>query len=104
MPKLLPAPPLLGLPYYKYTTLELTTVINMASSISFPSTFPSLHRKYTFPSFPISVPCQCPTNTSASALLPLRFAAKSQAVDLSRNQGIRRGGRGKPAMLRMCRV
>ncbi|GMJ03911.1 hypothetical protein like AT4G33480 [Hibiscus trionum] len=52
----------------------------MASSISFPSTpppsfFPSLHHKYPFPSFPISLP----NNTSASTLLPLRFASKSQA-------------------------
>ncbi|KAL4353608.1 hypothetical protein GQ457_06G042990 [Hibiscus cannabinus] len=71
----------------------------MASSISFPSTFPSLRPKYTFPSFPISVPCQCPTNTSASAsaLLPLRFAAKSQAggpVEKPRNKKRRKGKSG----------
>ena len=54
----------------------------MASSISFtstpPSTFPCFHHKNPFPSFPISVPCQNPTNSSASALLPLCLAAKSQ--------------------------
>ncbi|XP_022740941.1 uncharacterized protein LOC111292695 isoform X2 [Durio zibethinus] len=55
----------------------------MASSISFtstpPSTFPLFHHKNPFPSHPISVPCQNPSNSSASALLPLCFAAKSHA-------------------------
>ncbi|OMO52051.1 hypothetical protein CCACVL1_29389 [Corchorus capsularis] len=54
----------------------------MASLISFTSTptstFPSFHNKSSFPSFPISVPCQNPINSSASAPFPLCFAAKSQ--------------------------
>ncbi|XWS44650.1 hypothetical protein CRYUN_Cryun15aG0066200 [Craigia yunnanensis] len=54
----------------------------MASSICFtstpPSTFPCFHHKNPFPSFPISVPFQNPTNSSASALLPLCLAANSQ--------------------------
>ncbi|KAE8694429.1 beta-galactosidase family protein [Hibiscus syriacus] len=66
----------------------------MASSISFPSTLPSLRYKFPFPSFPISLPCQCPNSTSAYALLPLRFAAKSQAggpVEKPRNKKMRKG-------------
>ncbi|XVE83401.1 hypothetical protein DITRI_Ditri16bG0086000 [Diplodiscus trichospermus] len=53
----------------------------MASSVSFttpPSTFPCFHHKNPFPSFPISLPCQNPSHTSASALFPLCFAARSQ--------------------------
>ncbi|OMP01200.1 hypothetical protein COLO4_12072 [Corchorus olitorius] len=54
----------------------------MASLISFTSTptstFPSFHHKNPFPSFPISVTCQNPINSSASSPFPLCFAAKSQ--------------------------
>ncbi|WRX10231.1 Protein of unknown function DUF3727 - like 1 [Theobroma cacao] len=52
----------------------------MASSISLtstpPSTSPSYHHKNPFPSFPVSI--RISSNSSASALLPLCFAAKSQ--------------------------
>ncbi|KAK6259182.1 hypothetical protein SCA6_013656 [Theobroma cacao] len=52
----------------------------MASSISLtstpPSTSPSYHHKNPFPSFPVSI--RISGNSSASALLPLCFAAKSQ--------------------------
>ncbi|XP_022750888.1 uncharacterized protein LOC111299737 isoform X2 [Durio zibethinus] len=54
----------------------------MASSIPFtstpPSNFPCFHHKNSFPWFPVSVPCQNPTYSSTSSLLPLCFAAKSQ--------------------------
>ncbi|KAA3464472.1 Porphobilinogen deaminase [Gossypium australe] len=54
----------------------------MASSISFTSTpsfaSPCFHHKNPLPSFPIWVPCRNPTNSSASALFPICFAAKPQ--------------------------
>lgn len=54
----------------------------MASFISFTSTpsfaSPCFHHKNPLPSFPIWIPCRNPTNSSASALFPICFAAKPQ--------------------------